>query len=131
MTPAITPREVVDAVREDSRLNPGEKETTFRFSKIEDVVEVFTDEAGLLRRLLVHPESEVDFLNVLDGDERHTIEDVRDYSGGDVVSGALEVPVGVLQVKLNPRSDRAHSSIVTDRVLGYREGEDEEVAVNE
>lgn len=51
-----THHEIIDAVKEDQNLTPVEKETTFGFAKCDDYARIYTEEAGIVRRLLKHPE---------------------------------------------------------------------------
>lgn len=107
---------VLDAVREDPALTPQEKETTIRFAKDEDEATIYTREAGLIRRLVAHPESDVSFFNVLvDGDARTTTE--SEWNGAAITGVEVRVPVGALQVKSSSRETTDHAPIVSGRVL--------------
>ena len=57
---------LLDLVREDPELTPQEKETTLRFAKDEDRVAIYTDEAGIGRRLLAHPSARIEGVTVVD-----------------------------------------------------------------
>lgn len=114
--------DVVDAVREDPDLRPFEKETTVRFAKDDDRATVVTEEAGMTRRLLQHPETSVRWLRVLDGDVRATV-DPESYESGAVVGCYVTVPVGALKIQLSPRASGGHADVVSSRVLETPGGE--------
>lgn len=104
-------------VRENRELDPSEKETTIRFGKRDDVARVFTAEAGIARRVLAHPESDVAHMNVSDDDGGTRRMELSEYDGGPVVSVAADVPVGALQIKSSARKNDQHAAIVSHRVL--------------
>lgn len=110
------PREVLEAVTEDTNLLPKEKETTLRLTKWEEEAHVYTAEAGLARRLLAHPHVPIDGLTVLDGDARRDVS-VDGFDGREVVGVRARVPVGALSVRSSPRSSTQHAEIVSSRVL--------------
>ena len=119
MSRAADPRESArEAVRVDPSLTPGERETNFRFAQDRDHVDVFTAERGIMRRLLAHPEVDVDFLRVQGGDVGGTAVPLPEYEGGGVVGLKGTLPVGCLTISGTPRKSDGHADIVTDRVLG-------------
>jgi hypothetical protein len=107
---------LLDLVREDPRLTPQEKETTFRFAKDEDRVAIYTDEAGIGRRLLAHPSARIEGVTVVDEDVRPTVS-VGEVNGRDIVAVRGRLPVGALKVGLTPRETSEHAPVVSDRVL--------------
>ena len=109
-------------VREDPTLTPEEKETTVRFAKDQDVARVFTAEGGLARRLLAHDEASVVGVVVVEDDARPEVP-LEEVGGRTVVGVRCDVPVGVLQIKRDPRQTPHHAPIVTDRVLAGGAGE--------
>ena len=63
MSTDTAPREDLGTVRDafyspDPDLSPSERETVFRFSREEDRVSFYTEEAGVGRRLAAHPASD-------------------------------------------------------------------------
>lgn len=113
---------VLDRVEEDSGLTPGEKETSIGFAKPDDRARIFTAEAGLARRLLAHPASRVQTLNVLDegGDRAST--SPEDYDGQAIVGVTVTLPIGALLVKRHPRSTDQHAAIGSKQVFDSVEG---------
>jgi len=105
-----------DLVREDPDLTPQEKETTIRFAKDEEHATVYTAEAGLTRRLLAHPNAEVEELNVLeDGATRNVAP--SEVSGREIVGVRASVPVGALKIRVSSRSAPGHAEVVSEEVL--------------
>jgi len=74
-------KRLVEAVAEDRRLGPKEKETLLRFVKTEDRVWVYTEERGLMRRLLQHPEFRLESLQVVTEDSWGEHIDPDDFGG--------------------------------------------------
>lgn len=116
--------EVLDAVREDPALAPAEKETNINFAKDEDTVHVYTEEAGIGRRLLAHPSATVEGVTVLDGGVRPPA-DIDEVGGRDIVAVRARVPVGALKIRLNTRESDQHAEVVSERVLYAGEEGDE------
>lgn len=111
------PRDLLDAVAEDSGLTPDEKETSIGFTKRDDVARMFTAEAGLSRRLLAHPHTDVTSLDVVDGDGTREAVAPEGYTSGAIAGVLADVPVGLFQIKSSPRKNTQHAEIVTERVL--------------
>lgn len=110
-------RSVADAVREDPELSPAEKETSLRFPKDRDTARVYTEEAGLMRRILRHQHADVRAVTELrDGDSRPTVA-LEDWGGAPVVAVEATLPVGALQVKTHPRDGGGHAAVVAERGL--------------
>ena len=103
--------QLVDNVREDPALKPEEKEYTIIGTKAEDEVQVYSEVAGMMRRLLVHPE--------------FTLLDVRDLEGnrlkpgeynGETITGIRgRMPVGCLKLRGSSRSTSNPAAIITWR----------------
>lgn len=91
-----------DDVAENSDLTPEEKETNVTFDKRDDVAKVFTAEAGIMRRLIQHPEADI-----VSCVER----------GGSVVGLNAELPVGCISIKASPRKHGGHANVVTSSVM--------------
>lgn len=109
--------ELIGAVAEDRKLGPDEKETLLRFAKSEDRVWVYTEERGLMRRLLQHPEFRLESLRVVTEESWVEHVDPDDFNGGSITGVDGWVPIGVLSLKTSSRSTSQHAAIVPDRVL--------------
>ena len=114
---------LVQAVAEDPRLKPIEKETHIGLTKDgspttaatqfdQHVARVFTEEAGISRRLLQHPHFTVTGIRVNDslGDARSIEPD--NFCGGKVTAVGGYIPVGTVKVQKTCRSTPGHASIV-------------------
>jgi len=108
---------LVEVVAEDRRLEPVEKETLFRFDKTEDRISVYTEEGGLMRRLLQHPEFRLESLRVVTEESWGEHVDPDDFDEGSITGVDGWVPIGVLSLKTSSRSISQHAAIVPDRVL--------------
>ncbi|QIO21397.1 hypothetical protein [Haloarcula sp. JP-L23] len=105
---------LVERVAEDPELQPGEKETTFHFTKPDDRIRVYSEEAGITRRLLQHPEFEIKQLRVTTEDgtwgkrvKPHRFDD-------DTITGVEGcIPIGALKVRAGSRSNSGHASVVS------------------
>jgi len=106
-------KRLVEAVAEDRRLGPEEKETLLRFVKTEDRVWVYSEERGLMRRLLQHPEFRLESLRVVTEDSWGEHIDPDDFDGGSITGVDGWLPIGVLSLKTTSQ----HAAIVPDRVL--------------
>jgi len=113
---SATNADVADLVREHPDLTPAEKETTIRFAKGDDRATVYTAEAGLTRRLLAHPNAEVEDVNVLENGGTRPV-DLSEVSGRDIVGVRASVPVGALKVRVSSRSAPGHAEVVSEEVL--------------
>lgn len=103
---------------DDPLLAPEEKETTLRFARDEGVAHFFTEEAGVGRRLLAHPEAVVEEVVVEGEGSARPARDPAEVSKGEHVVGVRgTLPIGALQVKSRARKTDRHSKIVSDRVL--------------
>lgn len=110
-------KRLVEAVAEDRRLGPEEKETLLHFVKTEDRVWVYTEERGLMRRLLQHPEFRLESLRVVTEDSWGNHVDPDDFDGGSITGVDGWLPIGVLSLKTTSRTTSQHAAIVPDRVL--------------
>lgn len=108
---------LVEAVAEDRRLGPEEKETLLRFVKAEDRILVYTEERGLMRRLLQHPEFRLESLRVVTEEMWGEYVDPDDFDEGSITGVEGWVPIGVLSLKTTSRTTSQHAAIVPDRVL--------------
>lgn len=105
--------QLIESVREDPHLEPGEKETVVRFSKADDRMYIYTEEAGIARRLLSHDEFDVTELRVTREDVWGKRVEPEAFCGGDVTGVAGYGPVGLLKVQSGSRSASGHASVVS------------------
>lgn len=105
--------ELLAAVEEDSTLSSVEKETTIRFAKDEDVASVFTEEAGLMRRLLQHPHFDVETVRLQSG--REVAPD--DFEEGCITGVKGNIPVEAVVLQTSLRETSQHSAVVPESVL--------------
>jgi hypothetical protein len=110
-------RELVDAVEEDSSLTSVEKETTITFSKADDCASVYTEEAGLMRRLLRHPHVEVDSLRVNTDDAVGKQVAPNDFEQGSITGVGGSIPIEALVAQTSLRATSQHSAVVPEGVL--------------
>jgi len=108
---------LIDAVAEDRRLTPDKKETVLRFTKPEERVCIYTEEGGLMRRLLQHPEFQVERLRVVTEESWGDRIDPDDFNGGSITGIDGWGPIGLLSLKTSPRTTSQHAAIVSERVL--------------
>jgi hypothetical protein len=109
--------ELVSAVSEDEKLQPCEKETIIRFAKDQDWVHIYTEENGLMRRLLQHPHFQLESLRVHTEDSGVSRIPPENFDKGSITGIDGRVPIGVLSVKTSSRTTSQHAAIVPDRVL--------------
>jgi hypothetical protein len=110
-------RLLVEAVEEDTSLTSVEKETTIRFSKADDSASVYTEEAGLMRRLLRHPHFEVDSLRVNTDDAVGKQVAPNDFEEGSITGVGGSIPVKALVAQTSLRETSQHSALVPEGVL--------------
>ena len=101
-----------DRIHENPDLGPNETETLFEFMKSDDRFWFRTREAGLMRRLLLHPEFELN----------------PSHSDSSQIDGTL--PIGCLSVGISPRKATGHAEIISDGVFDYRDTGDTGAAEN-
>ncbi len=116
------PRDLLDAVEEDSGLTPEEKETSIGFTKRDDVARMFTAEAGLSRRLLAHPAAAVTSLDVVHTSGGRESVSPEEYASGAIGGVLAEVPVGLLKLRKSARKSAGHATILPG-VNRWGEGE--------
>jgi hypothetical protein len=109
--------ELVEAVKEDTSLTSVEKETTIRFSKADDCASVYTEEAGLMRRLLCHPHFEVDSLRVNRDNAFGKQVAPSDFEQGSITGVDGSIPIEALVAQTSLRETSQHSALVPEGVL--------------
>ena len=113
----MSPEEIADLWRRgDPGLQSVEKETVIRWAKPDEEAVVHTDERGPGRRLIKHPHSTVEELNVLRGEEYTTLEPEEVDEDDEVVGARLRLPIGALKVRRTPRDHAQHAVVVSDRI---------------
>ena len=119
-TPADRHAALLDAVRDDPRLTPAEKETTIRFARDEDRAKIFTAEAGIGRRLLAHPAASIDAVVVIGGDRARPAvspDELDPENPRPIVGVRGAIPVGALLVRRDAREAGHHADVITETVL--------------
>jgi len=82
---------------DDPHLAPEEKETTIRFCRDEAVAHFYTEEAGLGRRLIAHPESVVEEVIVAEGATGRPARGPGEVTASDHIVGVRgTLPIGAL-----------------------------------
>ena len=112
--------QLVDAWdRADPALESEEKETTIRWAKPDEEAIIYTDEAGVGRRLIAHPESTVSAVNVLRGPDNshHRVAPEEVTDDDEVVGVKARLPVGALSIRSESRKSPQHAEVVSNRVL--------------
>ena len=105
--------QLANQVQEDPNLNPGEKETCIRFAKPDDVAQVYTEEAGITRRLLRYPHFNLEEWRVVDGNVWGKRIGVNEYNGETVTGVQGHVPIPSMKLQASPRSASGHARIVS------------------
>lgn len=114
---------LVEAVGEDPRLKPFEKETQIGWTKDgfptvtstqfdQHVAHVFSEEAGISRRLLQHPHFTVTGIRVNDslGKGRNIQPD--NFCGGKVTAVGGYIPIGTVILGTSVRSTSGHANAI-------------------
>jgi len=109
--------ELVKAVQEDQSLRSVEKETSITFSKADDSASVYTEESGLMRRLLRHPHFEVESLRVNSDCAKSKRIAPSDFEDGSITGVGGTIPIEVLVLQTSLRETSQHSAVVPEGVL--------------
>lgn len=108
---------LVDAVREDPELLPEEKETTFHEGNSDDQLIIFSEQSGVMRRLIRHPLFEIEWIRVYSETSRTATMGVAEYSEGLITGVKGYLPIGALKIQSGCRSDSAPCKIVSKASL--------------
>lgn len=108
---------VLDNVAEDPKLLPMEKETTIRFAKDQSSFQLFTSEAGLIRRTLQHREASDYSLQVVPDDAPQHCVSPEGYKSGRIVGVTATLPVSTLTVSSKPRKSSEHADVISQEVM--------------
>jgi hypothetical protein len=113
---------LVENVAEDNSLSPSEKETIVRWSKESsinhpdvgstDAAWLYTEEAGIARRLLNNPVFTVEELRVNTDTAVGRRVDPESYSTGRITGVGGHIPVGAVKLQKGVRSSSGHASVV-------------------
>lgn len=104
-------------ISEDEYLTPEEKETSINLTKPETQFGIYTEEGGLMRRLLQHPNFDCETLRITTKDSWGKRVDPDDFEGGVITGVDGWLPIGVLTIGTSTRSTSSHAEIVSERVL--------------
>lgn len=114
---------LVQAVAEDPRLKPMEKETIVKWTKDgspttaatqfdQHVAHILTEEAGMSRRLLQHPHFTVTEIYVNNSKGAGQRIEPDNFAGGRVSGVKGYIPIGALKVQASVRSTSGHANVV-------------------
>jgi hypothetical protein len=93
-------------------LAPEEKETIIRFGKTDDRATIFSEQRGVVGRLLRHSSAEPDSITLTDGS---TVGDTEALDGSDtVIAYRGTVPIGSLKVRRSARGTDAPARIISE-----------------
>lgn len=107
---------LIEEATESDSLSPEEKDTGITFTKHaeerngRDVARIYSEEAGIMRRLLAHEHFEIDWVRIEGGGQSEP-SDVEKGDGVTCVSGWI--PIGCLSVRPNPSTQPGHARMVT------------------
>jgi len=111
-------KRIIDSVSEEPDLMPEEKETNVRFAKDQDHLTIFTAESAIMRRLLAHPEIEIDLIRQTTSEGPVTIrsDELEEEFDGRRRTVGLKVtgPVGLLFIKSKSRKSSGHADVVSN-----------------
>lgn len=101
----------------DSTLTPEEQETGIQFFGDADRFEIITYRPTMVRSLLRHAHADIEWLYVMDGDERGgRVDNPSELAPGDegfsIEGICASLPLGALTVKGSLRQSNRHSQIV-------------------
>jgi len=105
-------KHLTECVAEDPDLIPEEKETNITFDKRDDRARVFTAEAGLMRRLLSHPEFELSHVVPANGTRTEDTEELH-AADTQIVGVAGTVPVGCIKLRASARNSSGHANVIS------------------
>lgn len=105
------------ATRVETELSRNEQETSIQFFGDANTFQIVTYAPPMVRQLLLHAESEIEWCYVARGDGRGgRVSNLSELTGDDAPSGiggvCARLPVGALTVKGRPRKDNRISRIV-------------------
>jgi hypothetical protein len=108
---------VLGNIKSDPDLRPIERNVAFVTDADSDVFRVDVEVPSLIRRLLLHPEFDIEEIRVSDGDRFGARMPVSEYREGDITGVKGELPVGCMKVSESPRSRASWSTLVASGVL--------------
>lgn len=118
--------DLLDAITTDTTRKPFERETRFSWSGGTNAADIHTAERSLMRRLLSHPEFELDWFECRNGDRGsravYVHEMAEEWDGEDVLSINGTIPIGCVSLKSSPRKADSHARVVSRKVLEDDDG---------
>lgn len=112
------PRDVVDRVRDDPDREAHEKEFAIHAEGDAERCTITATRAGMMRRLLKHPQVDIKYLTVLSEESgaRRTVSACSDVSSEEAIITVVgTAPIGLLKIKAEARANNRHHEIVTDQ----------------
>lgn len=115
--------DLAESVQTNTNVTQAERETSITFSRADDRADIYCEEQAMMKRLLLHPDFELDFYHtshpdrvtgVVEGDEYE--EDGHD-GRKPVYAIRGTIPIGCLKVGPSPRSSSGHADVVTSKWL--------------
>lgn len=100
-----------------------ERETSFHFSRADDRADVYSEEKAICKRLLMHPEFDLEMYTTSHPDAPQQSIDVEEYheNGHDkrkpVYAVKGTIPIGCLKVAHKSRQSSGHADVVSGGVL--------------
>ena len=121
--------ELINNVREDPDLKPGEKQFTFSGTKADDEHQVYVEIAGMMRRLLAHPEFILQDMRDIEGNRLSP----EEYAGETVTGVRGRCPNGLLKERASSRSTSGYAEIISweenrDRTSNPEDVEDHDMS---
>ena len=114
---------LVSAVREDPDLLPEEKETTLQFANVDHSATLFSEQGGVVRRLLRHPLFDIGWIRVYEETAPNQTMSPVEYTSGAVTAVYGSFPVKAIKLMSRSRSDPAPCKIVSRDPLAEISGE--------
>lgn len=110
--------DIADLAERDPALSVREKETTIRMAADEKSFHVMSEKRTIVSSLLQHPEFELSWARVVNGDETTRVSETNELREVDAIYAvAGRMPVGCLTVKSKPRSNNHQSSVVNSETI--------------
>lgn len=115
--------EIVANLRSDPHRDPVEAETSVYWTKDRERATVFTAVAPMARRLLLHPQARINWIEVVKPKGDHhtrslTLTELRaEFDGQDVFGVSVTLPIGCILIKRSAREQSTGTAVVTKSVL--------------
>lgn len=112
-----------ERVRANPELTPAERETLIRFAADEDAAHIFTEQAGVIRRLLAHDALEDATVWLYHDDAVREVSPPRASAEGDVVRLSGRLPLRYLAIGTAGRSHDQPAAVVSEVVYDDEGGD--------